>query len=226
MKNHHDIEIKICGLTDPAQAADCAGYGVDAVGVVFFPRSPRHVSTDMAAAVVHALPPPVLPVGVFVNPRFSYVMEKVARCGIRGVQLHGQETPAFVRRLSAEGLKVYKTLFWGQAPVPPSTRDYKVAAYVVECAGGELPGGNGMAWSWRAVRDLPGSRPLILAGGITPENVTRAMDQARPDAMDISSGVETEPGRKDPEKVGQLIQQVRNHQKETGLNRISPGPVF
>jgi len=202
-------QVKICGLTLPHDAAQCVSLGADAIGMVFFPKSPRHVTADQAGAVVAALPEKVAAVGVFVDASFSYIMGRVERCGLSMVQLHGRESPELAVRLTAEGVGVIKVLFVDDRPGFDEAQGFEVDGYLVECAKGPLPGGNAMAWDWGAARDFGYRQPLVLAGGLSPDNVAEAVRAALPAAIDVSSGVEMSPGRKDPDKVARLITAVQ-----------------
>ncbi|GAB6904886.1 phosphoribosylanthranilate isomerase [Desulfosarcina cetonica] len=202
------LQVKICGLTRPDEAVACARLGADAIGLVFYPKSPRHVSDDQARAVVAALPSSVAAVGVFVDADFETIMARVSGCGLSMAQLHGRETPALTERLTAAGVGVIKALFVGGRPDLEEGRNYKVDAFLVECAKGPLPGGNAMTWDWAAAREFGRQYPLVLAGGLDPENVATAIQAARPAAIDLSSGVEASPGRKDPDKVARLLEAV------------------
>ena len=202
-------QVKICGLTHPHEAARCVELGADAIGVVFFPKSPRHVAADQARSVVAALPETVAAVGVFVDASFSYIMARVERCGLSMVQLHGREPTRLAARLKAEGVGVIKALFVDGRPGFDDASAFDVDGYLVECAKGSLPGGNAMAWDWGAARGFGNRRPLVLAGGLSPDNVAEAVRAAQPAAVDVSSGVEVSPGRKDPDRVARLIAAVQ-----------------
>lgn len=202
-------QVKICGLTRPDEAVKCAHLGADAIGLVFFPKSSRNVTDDQAKAVVKALPQTIAAVGVFVDADFSAIMWRVERCGIRMVQLHGRESPDLAARLKGEGVGVVKAFFVDGQPGLTDARDYDVDGYLVECAKGPLPGGNAMAWDWGAARAFGRRHPLVLAGGLTPDNVDDAITAAMPAAIDLSSGVEASPGRKDPSEVARLLEAVQ-----------------
>lgn len=201
-------QIKICGLTSPGEAAACAAAGANAIGVVSYPRSPRHIDDRAIRQITSALPEGVCAVGVFVNERFARIMEAVTVGGLQGVQLHGQEAPELAERLSGEGLVVIKALFANGTPGLDTAPRYKASAFLVECAGGPLPGGNAMPWDWSAARRISGNGPVVLAGGLTPENVGRAIAVGAPDAVDVSSGVERAPGRKDIDRVAAFCRAV------------------
>ena len=215
-------QVKICGLTRPHEAAACAEMGVDAVGLVFFSKSPRHVSRQAAKSVVEALSPGVATVGVFVNAPLDFIMQRVDDCGLSMVQLHGQEPPELVTRLRAEGVHVIKALFLDGVPGFVAAKDYPADAFLVECAKGPLPGGNAKAWDWGAAREFSNPHSLVLAGGLDPENVARAIHAGRPAAVDVSSGVEMAPGRKDPQKVARLLAAVQATASVYASHHLTP----
>ncbi len=202
------VQVKICGLTRVEEAVACARAGARAIGCVFFSGSPRNVNTAAAAEIRRALPPEIACVGVFVDESFQNIMRIVTRTGLTAVQLHGNETPELVERLSGEGLFVIKALFAERAPGFSEAPLYPAAAFLVECGQGPLPGGHARTWKWNEAAAVGERRPLILAGGLAPDNAALAVRAAQPDAVDVSSGVEAGPGRKDLRKVKQLIAAV------------------
>lgn len=220
MNNRTHSHVKVCGLTRADEAVRCTDLGADAIGLVFFPKSPRHVTDDQARAVVDALPPKVTTVGVFVDADFSAIMSRVDGCGLDMVQLHGRESPNLAAQLTAEGVGVIKAFFVDGRPGLTDAQDYDVDGYLVECAKGPLPGGNAMAWDWGAAKDFGNRYPLVLAGGLTPNNVDDAIRCALPAAIDVSSGVEASPGRKDPDKVARLVAAVQGSAKKYALRPI------
>ncbi len=209
-KNHRaSPQVKICGITRIEDALTTAELGADALGFVFFPKSPRYVSDETVRDIIRRLPEAVATVGVFVNASFSGIMRKVEYCGLTAVQLHGLETPDLVLRLAAEKLIVIKALFSGKPPFITDVSNYNASAYLVECGKGVLPGGNALEWNWSEARGLSRNHPLVLAGGLTPENVGKAVSDAQPDAVDVSSGVELQPGIKDTRKVKVFLEAVK-----------------
>jgi phosphoribosylanthranilate isomerase len=202
------VQVKICGLTRVDEAVACARAGARAVGCVFYPRSPRCVTATVAADIRRALPPEVACVGVFVDEPFDAIMHITASTGFAAVQLHGNEPPELVRQLRSEGLFVIKTLFAKRAPGLDAAAGLPAWAFLVECGQGPLPGGNARVWNWSQAASFGERHPLILAGGLSPENAAQAIRAACPDAVDVSSGVEASPGRKDILKVTQLIAAV------------------
>ena len=202
-------QVKICGLTREDEALACIQMGAQAIGCVFYPPSPRHVTNSQAAGISRALASvPCKVVGVFVNEPFETIMKKVEKCGLHIVQLHGSEPPDLVNRLTREGVPVIKGLFVNAKPSFSASATFDALSYLTECAGGPLPGGNAEVWNWRDAIHVSANYPMILAGGLTPENVIEAIGAARPDAVDVSSGVEATPGRKDPDKVKRFLDAV------------------
>jgi phosphoribosylanthranilate isomerase len=201
-------QIKVCGLTRVEEAQICAELGVDAIGCVFFPKSPRHVTREQAREICQAVGRETAMVGVFVNASFAEIMEIVLFCGFNAVQLHGQEPAELVSQLRKENLIVVKALFDGKDPALEMASTYDASACLVECGKGLLPGGNAQTWNWGKARDISEQVPLILAGGLSPDNVVQAIDESLPDAVDVSSGVELQPGQKDLEKVKAFVHAV------------------
>jgi phosphoribosylanthranilate isomerase len=198
-------QIKICGLTKVDEAVKCAELGANAIGLIFYDKSPRFISENQARNICRALPDFVRKIGVFVDESFDSIMEKVHRCALTGIQLHGRETPELIDSLIHENLLVIKGLFTQTNPNISDVSLYKASAYLVECGKGILPGGNAMTWNWSQAFDFGKKHPFILAGGLDPTNVVQAITQCFPDAVDISSGVEISPGRKDIQKVSDFI---------------------
>jgi len=214
------VQVKICGLTRAEEALACAQLGAHAIGCVFYPKSPRFVEDGVAQKIFGVLPEDVGRVGVFVNEDFSGVMRRVSLCGINFAQLHGNESPQLINRLQERGVKVIKTLFVNAEPNLKGTHLYDPAAFLVEASGGSLPGGNALPWDWAMVKKADRKRPILLAGGLNSDNVATAMAQALPDGVDVSSGVEKEPGKKDLEKVKGFIEAAFALRRPGHLKRI------
>jgi phosphoribosylanthranilate isomerase len=202
-------QIKICGLTDPEQALACAELGADAIGLVFFPKSPRNVSEQTARDITAVLPAHIIPTGVFVDETFEGIVGKVERCGLKAVQLHGGESPDLVKKLMDERLNVIKVLYMESEPHIRDIGNYDPSAFLVECAKGVLPGGNALSWNFKNIRNVKADKPMIIAGGLDPQNIEDAVMSALPDAVDVSSGVESVPGKKDIAKVASFIARVK-----------------
>lgn len=202
------VQVKICGLTRVDEAVACAQAGAAAIGCVFYSGSPRNVNTAIAAEIRRVLPPEIACVGVFVDESFKNIMRIVDRTGITAVQLHGNEAPEFAAQLLREAIFVIKALFFSRPPGLAEAPRFPASAFLVECGQGPLPGGNARTWNWGEAGPLGERHPLILAGGLTPQNAAPAVRAATPDAIDVGSGVECGPGRKDIRKVEQLIAAV------------------
>jgi len=210
-KKNDDIPaVKICGLTDPCQAAECVSLGADAIGLVFYKKSPRAVSIDRAVDICSRLSSRVITTGVFVNETYDFIMKRVDTCSLKAVQLHGSETPELVDKLAETGIVVIKALFAGKKPCLKDAAAFNNAsAFLVEYGKGILPGGNAEKWDWGMAKQVKTDHALILAGGLTPDNVRIAIKSALPDAVDVSSGVEISHGIKDLEKVKKFIENVK-----------------
>jgi phosphoribosylanthranilate isomerase len=215
-------QIKVCGLRNPQEAEGCARLGVDAIGCVFYPPSPRNVSAQQALAIGQVLSAHTRLIGVFVNHDFAQIMDIVQTAGLDGVQLHGQEAPDLVQRLKAADLITIKALFTHAQPDLDQAFAFQPTAFIAECGQGALPGGNARSWDWSAARELAGSHPLMLAGGLSPGNVAQAIRAAMPAAVDVSSGVEASPGSKDLERVAAFVEAV----KQVELDKPSAYPAF
>jgi phosphoribosylanthranilate isomerase len=219
VKNTVRPQVKICGLTCPDEALQCARMGADVIGLVFYPQSPRNLTPHQAGRICRRLPPDVKAVGVFVNTPFKKIISLAFGCGFYTVQLHGSETPKQVARLAKAGLKVIKTLFTNRHPEIAQASRYDAATtFLVECGRGKLPGGNSLAWNWKLPPGPFRKHPVILAGGLDPENVREALLAGRPGAVDVSSGVETSPGKKDMRKVLAFLSAVKG---DPGVNRLT-----
>ena len=204
MKNYTP-QIKICGLTKVDQAVQCAELGANAIGLIFYNKSPRFISDTRAREICRALPDSVRKIGVFVDESFDGIMKKVRTCGLTGIQLHGKETPELIDSLIHENLLVIKGLFTQTNPNISHVSLYKASAFLVECGKGKLPGGNAMTWNWSQAFEFGKKYQFILAGGLDPTNVVGAIYQCFPDAVDVSSGVEISPGQKDIDQVKDFI---------------------
>jgi phosphoribosylanthranilate isomerase len=198
--------VKICGVTTPEDAKAAVEAGADAIGINLWPKSKRYADDAAARAVVDAIPPGVLKVGVFVNAPAADVAARVATLGLDRAQLHGDETPAEFAALPSRQLvrvvRVRDEASFAGADgwdAPLFLYDALVDGY----------GGAGVTAPWALIERLA-RRPFLLAGGLTPENVAAAIAATRPDGVDVASGVESAPGRKDPERVRRFIQAARD----------------
>lgn len=210
------VRIKVCGLTSVADALACVSAGADWIGLNFHPPSPRRVETDTAAEIIAALPPHVEAVGLFVDRAPSVIRELAALLNLRVVQLHGNEPPEDL--LALRDLRVIRAFRLGDAAAVE-----RMSAYLRQAAllgrspdavliDADVPGkagGTGQPIADELFDLIPSIAHLILAGGLTPENVAGRIARVRPWMVDVASGVESSPGRKDPDRVVRFVQAVR-----------------
>ncbi len=198
-------KVKICGLTSPEDALFAAEAGADALGFVFYEGSPRHVFPETVREIVSALPPFITTVGVFVNAPPAEIREVLTLTGLDVVQLHGDEPP----EESSLFPRVIKAFRVRDVTVLEEIRRFRASAYLLDTYDPDVPGGTGKSFNWEIAREAARFGPVILAGGLTPGNVAEAVRTARPYAVDVSSGVEAEKGKKDPEKVRLFIERAK-----------------
>jgi phosphoribosylanthranilate isomerase len=208
------VRVKICGVTTPGDARLAAEAGADAVGLNFYPPSPRFLDPQAAAAIVRSLPPFTAPVGVFVGMPLRQVCAVAFQLGLRGVQTYDDRPPAedpfpfahipAFRVKDAAGLDHVRRFVEAakQLGRPP-------AAVLIDSHVEGQMGGTGQPAPWHLLRGFDPGVPLILAGGLTPENVAEAIALVRPWGVDVASGVESAPGHKDPEKVARFVRNAR-----------------
>jgi len=214
-------QIKICGLTSVEQAVECAKLGADAVGLVFYDKSPRNVSARLAARIAEHISGLAVPVAVTVDMEIDDILELAISTGIATLQLHGSESPEYVRRLMEAGLRVIKHIKPGSGDdMTAAAARFDCKAFIAECGKGPLPGGNGSRWDWSQAGVLAGKRPFILAGGLDCDNVQEAAKAARADAVDVSSALEIEPGVKDMKLAQKFIEQTRQINLDRSITRI------
>jgi phosphoribosylanthranilate isomerase len=215
------VRIKVCGLTRPDEALACARAGADWIGLNFHPASPRRVDPGAAAEIVAALPPEVEAVGLFVDHPPGEVAALAARLGLRTVQLHGQEPPEDL--LVLRHLQIIRAFRLGDAEAVArmvvylrrcEERGRSPDAVLVDAYVAGQAGGTGQAIAPDLLAQLPPLPRLVLAGGLNPENVAARVEQVRPWMVDVASGVESSPGRKDPARVAAFIRATRG---EPGL---------
>ena len=208
------FRIKICGVTRPEDAEYAVACGAEAIGINFFPGSPRFVGEKTALEIVGAVSGGAEVVGVFVNEDPSMIAALCGRLGIRRVQLHGDEPPGDASRIPLWRMKAVHA---DRAPDLPALLAYPCEAFLFDAGGKGAYGGTGRELAWGELgRRFPGiadargrepaGKPWLLAGGLTPSNVERAILAARPFGVDVASGVESSPGKKDPGKVRKFIE--------------------
>lgn len=199
-------KVKICGITSLDDALVAVDAGADALGFVFFEKSPRNVDPEQAAGIIAHLPPFVQVVGLFVNAPLEFVNTTADRCGLDIVQLHGDETPGYCDMVRRRVMKVFRVR--GMESLAPIA-DYRVSAYLLDAYSPNAYGGTGSLFDWDCAIAAKQHGPVVLAGGLDPENVASAVAKVRPYGVDVSSGVEAFPGKKDPELVRRFIEQAK-----------------
>lgn len=194
--------MKICGITRSEDAAVAVEAGARALGFVFWPKSPRFIDPYRARAIARALPPFVTTVGVFVDQPLEYVNDVASLVRLGAVQLHGDEDPSYAARLLMPIIKAVSPESHALAQWPPTTM------VLVDAIDPATRGGTGRTVDWKKAASLARQRRVLLAGGLTPENVAEAVARVRPFGIDVSSGVERLPGVKDPAKIQALFESV------------------
>jgi len=204
------VRVKICGITNAEDARAAAAAGADALGFIFFRGSPRFIEPEAAGRIIATLPPLMVKVGVFVDESAEGIAEAARRAGLDAVQLHGSEGPEFCAGLASLGKPVIKARRVKDRGSLAGLERYGVSALLLDSyVAGQL-GGTGERFNWDlAVEAKVGGKPVILAGGLTAENVAEAVARAAPYGVDVSSGVEAAPGRKDHGKVREFIARAK-----------------
>ena len=206
----HGIKVKVCGITNTEDALAAVDAGADALGFIFYEKSPRYVVPAVAAKIVADLPPLITPVGVFVNEGLATVRSIMDICGLGMAQLHGDENASYCRELARPAMKALRLRDRGSLL---ALAEYQgrggVRGFVLDTFSELAYGGTGQVTDWGLAAEVAKSIPILLAGGLTPENVTEAIRAVRPYGVDVSSGVESAPGRKDHAKVHAFLKAVR-----------------
>lgn len=201
------VKVKICGITNLADARAAVEAGADLLGFVFYEKSPRHVTVQAAKAIARQLPPYVAKVGVFVNASEELVSQALGECGLNVLQFHGDETPEDCVKFGVMSMKAFRVRDEESLKALPA---YQTDAWLLDAYTPGVRGGTGATLNWDlAVEAMKFGRPIFLAGGLTPENVAQAVRKVQPFAVDVSSGVEASPGKKDHGKVRGFVQNVR-----------------
>lgn len=202
------VNVKICGVTSVNDGLAAAAAGADMIGLMFYTRSPRHVPWATATAIACALPPQVVKVGVFVDPTMETVERAIAECGVSLLQFHGDEPPDFCTQFGVMSLKAFRIRDAASLGALPG---YQTDAWLLDAFSPAALGGTGEKFNWELASEAKKlGRPIFLAGGLTPENVAEAVRRVQPFAVDVSSGVESTPGKKDPAKVRAFIAAVKS----------------
>jgi len=198
----------MCGITSVGDAEAAVEAGADALGLMFYPGSPRRISLATAQAIERQLPPFIIRVGVFADPAPEDVLSAMHQCGLNLLQFHGQETPEFCGQFGIMTMKAFRIR---DAHSLREIPNYQTDAFMLDSYVAGKAGGTGETFNWElAVEAGKFGKPIFLAGGLTPENVADAVRTVRPFGVDVSSGVEKAPGKKDPKKMRDFIAAVRS----------------
>jgi phosphoribosylanthranilate isomerase len=217
------IRIKMCGVTRLVDAEVAVEAGIDALGFIFHKKSERNIDPKQARRIIDRLPPFIDTVGVFVNKKRHEVEEIIDYCRLAYAQLHGEESPKYCERLARFGapcqvLKAFR--------VGPDLRagdiepyDDHVRGYLLDTYHKDMAGGTGKTFDWERIKKLRLRRPLLLAGGLNPDNILEALTRVRPYGVDVNSGVEVSPGIKDHPRIHALVSRVRS------FDSMDPAPT-
>lgn len=200
------VKVKICGIRKLIDALLAAEAGADAVGFVFHQPSPRYIDPEDAGRIISDLPPFLTTVGVFVNEEKEKAKDVAGQAGVDVIQLHGDEPPEYCRGFHQKLIKSFRVNKTFDCRV---LRTYHVNAFLLDAYDEAAYGGTGKTFDWEVIREARKYGPIILAGGLNPENAARAVKEARPYAVDVSSGVESEKGIKDHKKILKFIRAVK-----------------
>jgi phosphoribosylanthranilate isomerase len=202
-----DVKVKICGITNVDDALAAAEAGADAIGLMFYAKSPRFISIEQAQEISQSLPPYIMRVGVFVDPEPALVATAIAHCALTLLQFHGDESSDFCHQF---GMMTMKAFRMKDASTLSQIANYKTDALLLDSYVAGKQGGTGEKFNWDlAVEAQKFGKPIFLSGGLTPENVGAAVEQVKPFGVDVSSGVESAPGKKDHKKIRDFIAAVR-----------------
>ncbi|MCK4463272.1 MAG: phosphoribosylanthranilate isomerase [Candidatus Omnitrophica bacterium] len=203
-------KVKICGLTNLEDAKKAEDLGADFLGFIFFEKSPRVISPDAARDIIDNLHGGSEKVGLFLDHDINFVKNQTRLCRLDLIQLHGNEDPGYAAELSASGRRVIKS-FKMKKDFDFSILDTydMVDFFLFDTFKQGVPGGTGLIFDWEILKGKRFSKPIFLAGGLKPDNVKKAIEKVRPYAVDVASGVESEPGRKDYKLLEKLITAIK-----------------
>jgi len=208
-------KIKICGIKTVDDALTAIDLGADLIGFNFYPKSPRYVEVGHCRGIMSTVRKygHVKYVGVFVNATVAEINATMETCGLSLAQLHGDETPEMMSKLDGKAFKAFRGIST-DFETDKRIRTDGAPAFLIDAAVKGLYGGSGVTADWNEVAELAKKYPLLLAGGLTPENVAEAVSRVKPWGVDVASGVESAPGEKDPNKMKAFVQAVRNGENQ------------
>jgi phosphoribosylanthranilate isomerase len=205
------MRVKICGITNLENALMATDFGADALGFVFAKGSPRTITPDAARNIINKLPPFIIPVGVFVDSPAEEILSIIERTGIQCVQLHGNESPLEYTKINVPIIKVFRVDEHFQAN---TLLRFPATAYLLDTFVKGTAGGTGKTFDWNIALAAKTYGRIILAGGLTPGNIRDAIQKVQPYGVDISSGIESVPGKKDKRKLQQFFTAIHSLQME------------
>ena len=205
------VKVKICGMTNLKDVKVAVDSGVDAVGFIFYKKSPRSVTMQAVRKIVLELPPFVDSVGVFVNETAEQINKIADRCNLDRVQLHGNESPTFCKKIRR---RVIKAIRVKDIQSLKKLSDYPVSSFLLDTFSEDQYGGTGRVFDWNLAYPAKKYGPIILAGGLTPNNVRQAIQRIQPYGVDVCSGVESQPGIKDHKKMQIFLKNVKAERKK------------
>lgn len=202
------IKIKFCGMTNKIDAVAAADLGVDMLGFIFYKKSKRYVEPKVAMDIIGELKPDILKVGVFVDEEPDKVAEIAEECSLDMLQFHGDEDMGYCDKFK-EAYKVIKAFRIKDKKSLAQINDYNTDFYMLDAYSPEAQGGTGKSFDLKIIENYEFLKPIILSGGLTPENVGKVIEKVMPYGVDVSSGIETSPGRKDMELMSKFVEKVR-----------------
>jgi len=199
------VKVKVCGITNPEDAQLACGLGADALGFIFYKKSPRFVSFGTAKSIIDSLPPFVNTVGVFVNALLSEINQVLKTVPLKLIQLHGDESPDYCRQIPLPALKVFRVKNGFDLSI---IKKYKTSGFLLDTYHDQSYGGTGETFNWNIATEAKKYGPIVVSGGLNAKNVREAVQFVHPYAVDVCSGVEAEPGKKDSEKLKMFFHEV------------------
>ncbi|NQU66932.1 MAG: phosphoribosylanthranilate isomerase [Candidatus Marinimicrobia bacterium] len=201
------IPVKICGITNLTDALFVVEQGASAIGFIFYEKSPRAITIQKAKSISEYIPDSIYRVGVFVNQSKFFIDQAVLDVPLTAVQLHGDESPEFCCQFD---LPVFKAVRIQDRTSLSVLDDFNVDGFLLDTFSDSQYGGTGKPFDWSILKDTPSSIPIILSGGLNPDNIMVAVREVSPIAVDVNSGVESSPGQKDHAKITDLFNQLKN----------------
>jgi len=210
MANNNQVKVKVCGMTNLKDTLVAVEEGADAVGFIFYKKSPRSVTMKLVREIVLELPPFVDTVGVFVDETAEQINKIADYCNLDMVQLHGDESPTFCKRMRRRVIKAFRVKDMQSVK---KLSNYQVSGFILDTFSESLHGGTGKVFDWNLALPAKKFGPVIMAGGLTPNNVRQAIQRVRPYGVDVCSGVESEPGIKDHKKIRVFLKNAKAGRK-------------